>query len=371
MIRKAFCVTAFLFILTTVFTIPVRMEMMNGDEFTAELITDEIMFITDYTELSIGTGFISRIVFPRPGYRTTEIRTIYKEEIFGGFILNDSFKLTILGKELKINRDKISAIFFHENSQRELFFNTKMILRTGDSFYGMFIQENITIETSYQNIEIPISEVDTIEFEGEGKIITTVTMKNTNQFKGVIKDEFLSLETVYNPDMLLVPDKVKTIHFPEEKTNPQNHQSTEVREIKPDVSIMNVKENLSIINLDSKNFRIKLINPDDFFITVLLLDHTGGRGTLLFPNQYAKENYYKEKEAIVIPSNYASLNVSDKTKKLVVYFSKSQFDDYIKWEKLFLLGRSITISTDSLETKLNDATFSDFYKFEVNLSELF
>jgi len=289
--------------------------------------------------------------------------------------LNDFLELNILGKEVKINRDKISAIFFKDNAQRELVYETNLILRTGDSFYGRFIQEKLTIETSYQNLEIPISKIDTIEFEGEGKIITTVTMKNTNQFKGVIKDEFLSLETVYNPDLLLVPDKVKAINFPIQTTTApptkDNDRSVEVSKTKPEVNTMDIKKNLSVLELDSKNYRLKLINPEDFFIAALLLDHTGRRGTLLFPNQYSKENNFKEKEEIIIPSDYDSLNVSDKTKKLVVYFSKSQYDDYTKWGKLFMLGRSISISTDSLEAKLNDSTFSNFYKFEVNLSELF
>jgi len=351
------------------------MEMMNGDEFNAELITDEIMFITDYTELSLETEFISRIVFPRPGYRTTEIRTVFEEEIFGGFILNDSFKLTILGKEVKISRDKISAIYFHENAQREPFYNTKLILRTGDCFYGKFIQDNITIETSYQNLEIPISETETIEFEGEGKIITTVTMKNANQFKGVIKDEFLSLETVYNSDLMLVPDKVKAIRFPEEKvaSEPKKEAPSLVNNpaSKPEVKKMDFHSHFSVINLDSNNFRIKLINPDEFYIAVLLMDYTGGRGQLIFPNQYAKDNYFQPKAEITIPSNYSSFNTSDKTKKLVVYFSKSQFDDFVKWEKLFRLGRNISTSTGAIEEKLNASTFSDFYKVEVNLSELF
>lgn len=369
----------FLIILTKLYAIPVQMEMMNGDEFNAELITNEIMFITDYTELILDTAFISRIVFPRPGYRTTEIRTVFKEEIFGGFILNDSLKLMILGKELKINRDKISAIYFHENAQREPVYNTQLTLRTGDSFYAQFIQGNITIETSYQNLEIPISQIEKIEFEGEGKIITTVTMENSNQFKGVIKDEFLSLETVYNSDLLLVPDKIKEIIFPEEQMTTESKKGNDPlanapkskEEVNNEVNNLDIRSYFSLIQLDSNSFRIKIKNPEEFYIAVLLMDYTGRRGKLLFPNQYAKNNYCEMQEEITIPSIYSSLKTSDKSKNLVVYFSKSQFDDYSKWEKLFLLGREINISTGSMEEKLQESTFSDFYKYELYLTELF
>ena len=96
--KKAMIVVSFLLVSILVMAnTGAKIEMRNGDVIECEINMENISFITDYGELKIPVSFVKEIVFPAPGNRVTTLNTVFPNETFGGFLLDEYIFISLLG----------------------------------------------------------------------------------------------------------------------------------------------------------------------------------------------------------------------------------------------------------------------------------
>jgi hypothetical protein len=212
--KKFFIIATVLFALSSViFSVTVKIRMLNGDTFVCELNTKELVFITDFSEISFQTEELQEILFTSPKSELTEIRTIYLNEKFTGLLVNRDIEITTMGNTLSILKDKIDRITFNNVSENILQYQIAVYLRTGDFFYGGILLNSLNIKTSYGMFTLDSKEIAQINFEGAGKVTTSVRMKNGNEVKGIIQNDYLPITLLGEQIIQIVPDKIDRIIF--------------------------------------------------------------------------------------------------------------------------------------------------------------
>jgi len=199
--------------LTSTFAIEVVFYMLNGDQFEAELLTETFSFITPYSEISLTSEDITEIVFPTPGNRITQIFTNMSREKISGILLNDSFKLRTVGNEISILKDKVKRIVFNNELVTPLKFSADILLRSGDHLFAMIETDKIELETSYGMLNIEIKDIQKIDFEGLGNVVSSVSLRKGNEMKGVIVNSFIPFKLMNQTTIEIVPDRIDSVSF--------------------------------------------------------------------------------------------------------------------------------------------------------------
>jgi len=185
--------------------------MLNGDTFVCDLKTEELVFITDFSEISFSAEKLREILFIAPQNELTEIRTIYLNEKFTGLLVNREIEITTMGNTLSILKDKIERITFNNVNQNILQYQMEVYLRTDDQFYGEFLVNELKVKTSYGIFTLKTEDISQINFEGAGKVTTNVRMKNGNEIKGIIQGDTLPIMLLSGQIIQIVPDKIDRI----------------------------------------------------------------------------------------------------------------------------------------------------------------
>ena len=157
-----------------------RIQMRNGDVIECEINMENISFITDYGEFKIPVSFVKEIVFPAPGNRVTTLNTVFPNETFGGFLLDEYISISLLGSPIRFHKDAINRINIYNDSQTITQELVQVYLKTGDQFYGEMLSTGVKIQTSYGEFNISTEDIEGMEFEGEGNILTKIRLKNSS-----------------------------------------------------------------------------------------------------------------------------------------------------------------------------------------------
>ncbi|MEA1884589.1 MAG: hypothetical protein U9N62_08740 [Thermotogota bacterium] len=212
--KKFFLMASVVIILSgLVFSVTTEIRMLNGDTFVCELNTEELVFITDFSEISFSTLELQEILFTSPQSELTEIRTIYLNEKFTGLLVNRNVEITTMGNTLTILKDKIDRITFNNASENIIQYQMAVYLRTGDFFYGELLLTNLKIKTSYGTFTLDPKKMAQINFEGAGKVTTSVRMSEGNEIKGIIQNDYLPMKLLGEQIIQIVPDKIDRIVF--------------------------------------------------------------------------------------------------------------------------------------------------------------
>jgi len=190
-----------------------KIEMRNGDVIECEISMESISFITDYGELKIPVSFVREIVFPAPGNRVTTLNTVFPNETFGGFLLDEYISVSLLGNPMRLHKDAISEITAYNEDKA---INQELVqvhLKTGDQFYGEMLSTGVKIQTSYGEFNISTEDIEGMEFEGEGNILTKIRLKNSSEIRGTIKDDFIVFKLLSGSELSVSPGKIRSILF--------------------------------------------------------------------------------------------------------------------------------------------------------------
>ena len=190
-----------------------RIQMRNGDIIECEIGMESISFITDYGEFKIPVSFVREIVFPAPGNRVTTLNTVFPEETFGGFLLDEYVSISLLGNPIRFHKDAISKITVYNDRQSITQELVRVFLKTGDQFYGEMLSTVVKIQTSYGEFNISTKDIEGMEFEGEGNILTKIKLKNSSEMRGTIKDDFIVFKLLSGSELGVSPGKIKSIVF--------------------------------------------------------------------------------------------------------------------------------------------------------------
>jgi len=190
-----------------------KIEMRNGDVIECEISMESISFITDYGELKIPVSFVREIVFPAPGNRVTTLNTVFPNETFGGFLLDEYISVFLLGNPMRLHKDAINRINIYNDSQTITQELVQVYLKTGDQFYGEMLSTGVKIQTSYGEFNISTKDIEGMEFEGEGNVLTKIRLKNSSEMRGTIKDDFIVFKLLSGSELSVSPGKIRSILF--------------------------------------------------------------------------------------------------------------------------------------------------------------
>jgi len=212
--KKAMIVVSFLLVsILVIANTGAKIEMRNGDVIECEINMENISFITDYGELKIPVSFVREIVFPAPGNRVTTLNTVFPNETFGGFLLDEYISVSLLGNPMRLHKDAISEITAYNNSQIISKEVVQANLKTGDQFYGEMLSTGVKIQTSYGEFNISTKDIEGMEFEGEGNVLTKIRLKNSSEMRGTIKDDFIVFKLLSGSELSVSPGKIRSILF--------------------------------------------------------------------------------------------------------------------------------------------------------------
>jgi len=190
-----------------------KIEMRNGDVIECEINMESISFITDYGEFKIPVSFVKEIVFPAPGNRVTTLNTVFPNETFGGFLLDEYISIFLLGNPMRLHKDTIGKVRIYNDSQIIAKEVVQANLKTGDIFYGEILSTGMKIQTSYGEFSISTKDIEGMEFEGEGNVLTKIRLKNSSEMRGTIKDDFIVFKLLSGSELSVSPGKIRSILF--------------------------------------------------------------------------------------------------------------------------------------------------------------
>jgi len=212
--KKAFVLVGIVMIsLVMIANTGAKIEMRNGDVIECEISMESISFITDYGELKIPVSFVREIVFPAPGNRVTTLNTVFPNETFGGFLLDEYISVSLLGNPMRLHKDAINRINVYNDSQTITQELVQVYLKTGDQFYGEMLSTGVKIQTSYGEFNISTKDIEGMEFEGEGNVLTKIRLKNSSEMRGTIKDDFIVFKLLSGSELSVSPGKIRSILF--------------------------------------------------------------------------------------------------------------------------------------------------------------
>ena len=211
--KKAMITISVLLVSILVANTGAKIEMRNGDVIECEISMESISFITDYGELKIPVSFVREIVFPAPGNRVTTLNTVFPNETFGGFLLDEYISVSLLGNPMRLHKDAINRINVYNDSQTITQELVQVYLKTGDQFYGEMLSTGVKIQTSYGEFNISTKDIEGMEFEGEGNVLTKIRLKNSSEMRGTIKDDFIVFKLLSGSELSVSPGKIRSILF--------------------------------------------------------------------------------------------------------------------------------------------------------------
>jgi len=193
--------------------IPARLNMRNGDIIECAVTMDRISFISDYGEFQMPMEFVKAIVFPTSGTIITSLKTIHKNEIFRGFLLEEYILADFEGIPMKFHKDTISWVQLLVEDKDIEGGVVQVMLKTGEQFYAEMLSDGLNIQTSYGVFSLSMDNVDLMEFEGEGNVLTKTTLLSGSEMRGIVRDDFIVVRLLSGAELSIAPGKIKTIDF--------------------------------------------------------------------------------------------------------------------------------------------------------------
>ncbi len=202
------CATALLGV-----SIPARLRMRNSDIIECNVTMDRISFISDYGEFQMPMEFVKAIVFPSSGTIITSLKTIHKNEIFRGFLLEEYISAEFEGMAIRFHKDTVSWVELLVEDKEITGGAVQVMLKTGEQFHAKALSGELSIQTSYGVFLLRTDNIRLMEFEGEGNVLTKTTLKSGSEMRGIVKDDFIVVRLLSGAELSIAPGKIKAIDF--------------------------------------------------------------------------------------------------------------------------------------------------------------
>gem|GEM_PF-371325 len=194
-------------------SIPARLRMRNSDIIECNVTMDRISFISDYGEFQMPMEFVKAIVFPTSGTIITSLKTIHKNEIFRGFLLEEYISAEFEGMAIRVHKDTVSWVELLVDDKEITGGAVQVMLKTGEQFYAAMLSEVFNIQTSYGVFSLSMDNVALMEFEGEGNVLTKTTLLSGSEMRGIVQNAFIVVKLLSGAELSIAPGKIKTIDF--------------------------------------------------------------------------------------------------------------------------------------------------------------
>ena len=88
--------------------------------------------------------------------------------------MDEYISVSLLGNPMRLHKDAINRINVYNDSQTITQELVQVYLKTGDQFYGEMLSTGVKIQTSYGEFNISTEDIEGMEFEGEGNVLTKI-----------------------------------------------------------------------------------------------------------------------------------------------------------------------------------------------------
>jgi len=186
------------------------MELKNRDRLTGLMQNETIEVQTSYARLILNRESIANIMF-EGGTANIERITMVNGDTFSGFILTKTILFSLdKGQTIDIRKDKVHRLGMRlrPDERRSHPRNDVVFLKNGDIFNGQVLNPSLTIKTSYATITNQIADIARIEFTGDSKIVTKITLKNNNTMQGLLEEEDIEIHLDHGPTIMVYKDKI-------------------------------------------------------------------------------------------------------------------------------------------------------------------
>ncbi|HRV03131.1 MAG TPA: hypothetical protein P5539_15655, partial [Mesotoga sp.] len=194
-------------------SIPARLRMRNSDIIECNVTMDRISFISDYGEFQMPMEFVKAIVFPTSGTIITSLKTIHKNEIFRGFLLEEYINAEFEGMAVRFHKDTVSWVELLVEDKEITGGAVQVMLKTGEQFYAKMLSQELGVQTSYGIFTLSMDNITMMEFEGEGNVLTKTTLKSGSEMRGIVKDDFIVVRLLSGAELSIAPGKIRAIDF--------------------------------------------------------------------------------------------------------------------------------------------------------------
>jgi len=199
-----------------------KIKLKDGSEFQGNVESQFFNLLSDYAQIRIPKEYIDAIYLEGERRNVANVLLITGDR-FSGFLVDKVFNIADeYGNNLTVRKEKISEIKFVHAKQADIKFSPDEIeMRNTDVFHARIITPEFTIETSIGNMKFPVSKIDSIEFEGEERVIGKINLKGGKGFhQGRLKNEDIIMETQFGQKISIYKDKIQKITFKTSLPNP-------------------------------------------------------------------------------------------------------------------------------------------------------
>jgi hypothetical protein len=201
------------------------LELKNGDVLTGTIEDQQLDIQTSYAKATFKKSELASIIFEGDTANVEKL-VLANGDVISGFIFNKSFNFILkTGPQVELRREKIKRVglrIWADESQGKTpsvqnpspqhdFFQ----LKNGDTFNGEVKTPKLTILTSYATIPIEIKDIASIEFIGENRVVTKITLWNDNQLQGLLQEDDIVVDLDCGPEIMVYKDRIDKILFQE------------------------------------------------------------------------------------------------------------------------------------------------------------
>jgi len=164
---------------------------------------------------------IKTIRFLNPG-KSYKAEVIFKDDTKNTYVLKPAANIVIKSPAsiVTLSHTKVAKIEFGPSrSQAETDYSKfdGILLKSFDSVHGQIQTKIFKVRTPYGNLNFETSRIRYISFDGRGKNIDVIALKNGDKLSGVVETESVKLLTRSGKEVNLDSEKIKRITFKKAK----------------------------------------------------------------------------------------------------------------------------------------------------------
>ena len=187
--------------------------MKNGDELSGKVEVSEFSIITTYGQVVIPSTYIRTYQPEGAGQQVAMVESV-DGDVFSGFLVQPAVKFRLsTGNELSLRKESIDIIEFglagtDTASQPSPW---SVTMRNGDIFDAEVSSGILQLETSYGELDIDISNIQSVDFEGEGNVLAVVTLRNGDTARGQLRTEVIDFRLTWGEEISVFNEKLAVL----------------------------------------------------------------------------------------------------------------------------------------------------------------
>ena len=191
--------------------------LRNGDQLTGTILNDSFSIRTSYAQLSFNNRAVAGIDL-EGGTNNIESIVTVNDNRFSGFIDDPFFAFRLQGGPLiEVRREKVlKAIFRLREQEREGIPQRQFVtMKNGDYFSGSLLNTNLVAATTYAEVPLDLTSVESITFIGQFNPLTRVVYHNGDTLQGILNQEDMRFLLDVGGEVEIYQDRIDSVFLRE------------------------------------------------------------------------------------------------------------------------------------------------------------